>query len=152
MLLVLEIWKSRNLCTFEYIHSICHVICILVLRALRDHTTLQLSDKVRFISPPALTKDIPTGFFNGVTKERLCGVGIVLNIKNDNHIRLKMEVGRVINNREYLLACWGLMWFSKKQGILWIKNLEDLKCPLIREKGFTRFECWSWSIGLQEFI
>ena len=130
MLLVLEIWKSRNLCTFEYIHSICHVICILVLRALRDHTTLQLSDKVRFISPPALTKDIPTGFFNGVTKERLCSVRIILNIKNDHHIRLKMVVGRVINTREDLLACWGLKSFSKKQGILCLKKFGGSKFPI----------------------
>ena len=54
----------------------------------------------------------------GLQKRGVCGVEIVLLIKQDNSIFLWMGVGLGTNNRAELLALWGLLHFSMHRGIV----------------------------------
>lgn len=47
----------------------------------------------------------------------MCGVGMVIQLGVNNSFRLCMNVGKGSNNRAVILSLWGLLYFSKVQGI-----------------------------------
>ena len=68
----------------------------------------------RNIMSPIMNIDSSEGFFDGVTKNGLCGESMVLFIKRGHNILLKMGAGKGTNIREKILSLWRLMWFSLK--------------------------------------
>ena len=55
---------------------------------------------------------------------------MVLSIKSDQHVRLWMEVGKGINNKEKIMSLWGLLWFTRSRGIVRIKKRSDSKVAI----------------------
>ena len=110
-------------------------------------------DKTRFITPLGFSEDIPTRFFYCATKEGLCGAAMILNIKKDHHIQLRLVVGNGTHTRA--LACWGVPWFSKKRGILCINCFGDSKVVIDWENGLhviQVLELEHWIILIYEIM
>ena len=65
--------------------------------------------------------------FDGAPQDGVCGIGMVLFIKQDHFINLWMRTGLGINTKAQLIALWGLLWFSRKRCILDIHIVGDSK-------------------------
>lgn len=66
---------------------------------------------------PSLDQSISIRFFDGAEKNDQCGAGMILQIKSDHIIYLKMGVGIGTNTKAKLLSLWGLLWFALKRGV-----------------------------------
>lgn len=57
------------------------------------------------------------GHFDGAEINGLCGEGMVLKVKRDHFIHLRMGVGNGTNTKVELFSLWVLLWFAQKRGI-----------------------------------
>ena len=56
-------------------------------------------------------------FFDGVVKDGICGVGYVLKINEDDHIKLRLNYNLHSNTKAELMALWCLLLFASSLGI-----------------------------------
>jgi ribonuclease HI len=79
---------------------------------------------------PVYFRQRPIGFFDGATSNGLCGVGIVLKMRDSHFFKIHMAVGAGNNIRAELLALWGLLSFSISRQILELTVAGDSKVVL----------------------
>ena len=58
---------------------------------------------------------VASGFFHKYSKDGLCTVGMVLEIKPDHRIHLLMGVGVGSNTKVGLISLWGILWATRKR-------------------------------------
>ena len=56
--------------------------------------------------------------FYGVKSNGICGIRVILKIKENQNIVLHMGVGVGTNTNTKMLALWGFLWFAKHMGLL----------------------------------
>ena len=78
--------------------------------------------KVNFM--PSILDSFPLGFFDGAHKYGWCGAGVILQLRRNHFFRLSMGLGHVFAE---LMALWGLLWFTRKRGILELRVVGDSK-------------------------
>ena len=71
-----------------------------VISSLNDVDYYKQSSKEWVISLPDISEGITIEFFDGVAKESACGAGMILNVKKDSHIHLRIVVGKGRNIKE----------------------------------------------------
>ena len=71
--------------------------------------------------------DVIYVFFNGAQQEGKCGPGMVIRLNDSHVINLNMGVGDGTNTFVDLISLWGLLWFTKKRGLLQLQIFGDSK-------------------------
>ena len=86
-------------------------------------------------------------FFNGAQQEGKCGAGMVIRLNDSHVINLNMGVGDGTNTFVDLISLWGLLWFTKKRGLLQLQIFGDSKIVIDWVNGLNSlqslsFYCW----------
>ena len=84
---------------------------------------------------PSILDNFPLGFFDGAHKDGWCGVGVILHLRRNHFFRLSTGLGHVTNTFVELMALWGILWFSRKRGILELRVVGDSKDVIDWENG-----------------
>ena len=126
-----EIWHCRNKRILENTNSDVLSICLKDLNAFFEFRQEEITGRKTKHNFRVL-KDIPPsrsllGFFDGVHNMGLCGARMVLEIKWDHLIRLKLGVGDGTNTKAELLDLWCLLWFVDKRGVEFLHVVDDSK-------------------------
>ena len=58
------------------------------------------------------------GHFDGAKKNGWCGSGMVLKLKEEHYIKLKMGFGKGTTITTNLISLWDLLWFGNMRGFL----------------------------------
>ena len=69
-------------------------------------------NRVRSLVLPHLDYLTPLGYFDGAEKDSVCGTGMVLKIKRDHIINMRMGVGLGTNTKAKLLTLCKILWSS----------------------------------------
>lgn len=77
--------------------------------------------------PPSIDYEVPVGFFDRALKNTSCGAGMLLYIKSDHKILLKMGVATESNTKSELLSLWALLRFVLLRGLIRIQIYGDSK-------------------------
>ena len=75
--------------------------------------TPKLIKKIHFIQHPCYLVDRPTGFFDGMAQEGLCGASFVLKLNAQVVIKGCMKAGRGTNSKVEILALLGILYLLK---------------------------------------
>ena len=81
--------------------------------------------KVNFM--PSILDNFRLGFFDGAHKDGWCGASMILHLRRNHFFRLSTRLGHVTNTFAELMALWGILWFSRKRGILELRVVGDSK-------------------------
>ena len=93
MVIIYEVWKSQNRCIFENIKPSSSLVSIKVLQSLNIVAASKSTLKHRIITFLDNFEDISTRFFGKAAKNEFYGAGMILNIRKEHHIHLRMVVG-----------------------------------------------------------
>ena len=74
---------------------------------------------------PFFNNHISISYFDGAQNDCICGVGMVLKVKNNHSINMWMSVGLIANTKVELLVLWGWLWFAQKRGIFNLQIARD---------------------------
>ena len=85
-----DVWKARKFYIFEGKPLNVFARCVRILSLYKDYALIDIIKRPQKITNlPALT--YATGFFDGATKNGICGVEIVLKLNDDHHFKLWMN-------------------------------------------------------------
>ena len=82
------------------------------------------------ILEPELDENLSNRHFDDAKKYGLCDAHILLKIKRNHLVKLRMNVGKGSNTRAKLLTLWWLLWFGNKRGIFDIQIVGDSKAVI----------------------
>ena len=145
LLIICALWKTNDYCIFEDIKPSSCLVSIRVLGACNEFPSFKLPLKQRTINFLDIIEDIPTCFLDGETKDGFYGVGMILNIKKEHHIRIRMAIGEGSNTKVEFLSLCCLLWFSYKRGVLKSKPLETLRLSLTGLMVLLRCKLYTWN-------
>ena len=114
-------WKDRYMFIFHNIKPCIFHISSKIIAFLPEFCKDDKLKNLEVYIRPSLDEESSIGYFDRDEKHWSYGAKTVLNIRRHNSIRLWMSVGNCSNTHVELLSLWGLLWFSKKRGILEIE-------------------------------
>ena len=94
-----EVWKARNASIFSNFLQKLEVIYLKILSSFFEWSKETLISRRRCYSFPSLLQEYLVGFFDGVTMNGACGVGLVIKIDKDRIIKGWLKAGMGTNTR-----------------------------------------------------
>ena len=85
------------------------------------------TNPAKIVLRPSFSSGNIIGTFYGAHKNGWCGGGVILNLKKDHIIKLKMGIGKGTNFAANLISLWGLLWFANMRDFLQLEVYRDSK-------------------------